>query len=204
MPFTHRRLAPGMRGPGCVPGGSPMVADDGGSAPAASLEPRLGIYVDGPYTLVESETGTRLVPDPADSPFLLFALEVGRHFESVALFARVEPESVSARGAPHCRMSYVSSGCRPTEVSRTSAPSRVQRGRPRAPSGLGWRRWTSCGSSGRILSACCSFSWQACVASASCSECARTRSPTPAPARLLAADGCSSSPPTASTSCTDS
>ncbi len=80
--------------------GSPMAADDGSSAPAASQEPRLGIYVDGPYALVESETGTRLVPDPADSPFLLFALEVSRHFESVALFARVEPRSVATEASP--------------------------------------------------------------------------------------------------------
>jgi glycosyltransferase involved in cell wall biosynthesis len=50
----------------------------------------LGVYLDGPYVLLDSEEGTRIAPDPADFPFLLFVCEVGRHFESLLLFARAE------------------------------------------------------------------------------------------------------------------
>jgi len=49
---------------------------------------RLGIYVDGPYSVVETETGRRVAPDPADFPFLSFACAVGSRFESTRLFGR--------------------------------------------------------------------------------------------------------------------
>jgi len=52
---------------------------------------RLGVYVDGPYRLLESPQGARIAPDPDDFPFLLFVYEVARRFESLTLFARVEP-----------------------------------------------------------------------------------------------------------------
>jgi glycosyltransferase involved in cell wall biosynthesis len=50
---------------------------------------RLGVYQDGPFRLVETDDGARLAPDPADAPFFRFASEVGTHFESFAVFARV-------------------------------------------------------------------------------------------------------------------
>jgi glycosyltransferase involved in cell wall biosynthesis len=58
---------------------------------------RLGVYLDGPYVLIDSGEGQRIAPDPADFPFLLFICEVGRRFESVLLFARVEPGEGSDR-----------------------------------------------------------------------------------------------------------
>jgi glycosyltransferase involved in cell wall biosynthesis len=56
---------------------------------------RLGIYQDGPFRLVETPDGRRIAPDPADAPFLRFVSEVGGHFESFTVFARV----VAAEGA---------------------------------------------------------------------------------------------------------
>jgi len=50
---------------------------------------RLGVYQDGPFRLVETDDGARLAPDPADAPFFRFASEVGTHFESFVVFARV-------------------------------------------------------------------------------------------------------------------
>ena len=49
---------------------------------------RLGIYVDGPYRVVESPDGPRVAPDPADFPFLTFACTVGADFDSTVVFGR--------------------------------------------------------------------------------------------------------------------
>ncbi len=49
---------------------------------------RLGIYNDGPVTLVDATDGPRVAPDAADFPFLTFACEVGRDFDSTLLFGR--------------------------------------------------------------------------------------------------------------------
>jgi glycosyltransferase involved in cell wall biosynthesis len=56
--------------------------------PVTSMPVRLGLYVDGPYRLVETADGPRVAPDPADFPFLTFACEVGGQFESLLLFGR--------------------------------------------------------------------------------------------------------------------
>lgn len=50
---------------------------------------RLGVYQDGPFRIVETENGRRLAPDPADAPFFRFVSEVGRHFDTFVVFARV-------------------------------------------------------------------------------------------------------------------
>ena len=47
------------------------------------------MYQDGPFALVETPEGRRLAPDPVDAPFLRFVGEVGGHFASLTLFARV-------------------------------------------------------------------------------------------------------------------
>jgi glycosyltransferase involved in cell wall biosynthesis len=52
---------------------------------------RLGIYVDGPYGVIETPQGRRIAPDAADLPFTTFACEVGRSFDSTLLFARAQP-----------------------------------------------------------------------------------------------------------------
>jgi glycosyltransferase involved in cell wall biosynthesis len=49
---------------------------------------RLGIYVDGPYEVVEETDGVRVAPDLADLPFLTFATAVGDRFDSTVLFVR--------------------------------------------------------------------------------------------------------------------
>jgi glycosyltransferase involved in cell wall biosynthesis len=49
---------------------------------------RLGIYVDGPYRVVETPDGPRVAPDPADFPFLTFACTVGADFDSTVVFGR--------------------------------------------------------------------------------------------------------------------
>jgi glycosyltransferase involved in cell wall biosynthesis len=49
---------------------------------------RLGIYVDGPYAVVETPGGVRISPDAADFPFLTFACAVGSRFETTMLFGR--------------------------------------------------------------------------------------------------------------------
>jgi glycosyltransferase involved in cell wall biosynthesis len=49
---------------------------------------RLGIYVDGPYRVVETPDGPRVAPDPADFPFLTFACTVGSEFDSTVVFGR--------------------------------------------------------------------------------------------------------------------
>jgi len=49
---------------------------------------RLGIYVDGPYRVVETTDGLRVAPDPADFPFLTFACTVGADFDSTVVFGR--------------------------------------------------------------------------------------------------------------------
>jgi glycosyltransferase involved in cell wall biosynthesis len=58
---------------------------------------RLGIYVDGPYGLVDTPSGPRVAPDPADLPFLTFACEVGRAFDATLLFARARPLAEGGR-----------------------------------------------------------------------------------------------------------
>jgi glycosyltransferase involved in cell wall biosynthesis len=52
---------------------------------------RLGIYVDGPYRIVETLEGPRVAPDVADFPFLTFACAVGRSFDETVLFGRDSP-----------------------------------------------------------------------------------------------------------------
>jgi glycosyltransferase involved in cell wall biosynthesis len=49
---------------------------------------RLGIYSDGPVAVIEAPDGPRVVPDPADFPFLTFASAVGASFDSTLLFGR--------------------------------------------------------------------------------------------------------------------
>jgi glycosyltransferase involved in cell wall biosynthesis len=49
---------------------------------------RLGIYVDGPYRVVETPEGPRVAPDAADFPFLTFACTVGADFDETMLFGR--------------------------------------------------------------------------------------------------------------------
>lgn len=61
---------------------------------------RLGIYVDGPYAFVGGAAEPRLAPDPADYPFLLFAHEVGAHFDSLTILARVESSADHADRRP--------------------------------------------------------------------------------------------------------
>jgi glycosyltransferase involved in cell wall biosynthesis len=50
---------------------------------------RLGVYQDGPFGLIETDDGERLAPDPVDAPFLRFVREIGTHFDSLVLFARI-------------------------------------------------------------------------------------------------------------------
>jgi glycosyltransferase involved in cell wall biosynthesis len=57
---------------------------------------RLGIYVDGPYRVVETSDGPRVAPDPADFPFLTFACTVGADFDATVVFGRATD---SAEGA---------------------------------------------------------------------------------------------------------
>jgi glycosyltransferase involved in cell wall biosynthesis len=49
---------------------------------------RLGVYSDGPSRIVQTGSGTRLEPDPADLPFLTFVCAVGERFDSLTLYAR--------------------------------------------------------------------------------------------------------------------
>jgi glycosyltransferase involved in cell wall biosynthesis len=60
----------------------------------------LGVYQDGPFRLVATDEGQRLAPDPADAPFFRFVAEVGGHFDSFAVFARV----VDAEGGDVCSL----------------------------------------------------------------------------------------------------
>ena len=55
----------------------------------ASTPLRLGVYQDGPFHRVRTDTGVRTAPDPVDAPFLRFAAEVGVHFDRLVLFARI-------------------------------------------------------------------------------------------------------------------
>lgn len=51
---------------------------------------RLGVFQDGPFRLVAGTDGDRrVVPDPADAPFLRFAGEVASHFDAYVVFARI-------------------------------------------------------------------------------------------------------------------
>jgi glycosyltransferase involved in cell wall biosynthesis len=52
---------------------------------------RLGIYLDGPYRIVQTADGPRIAPDPADLPFLGFVYEVSRSFDELRLFVRTKP-----------------------------------------------------------------------------------------------------------------
>ena len=56
---------------------------------------RLGVYQDGPFTIVDSDLGTRLAPHPVDAPFLRFVSGVAEHFEALVVFARVVDEPVA-------------------------------------------------------------------------------------------------------------
>jgi glycosyltransferase involved in cell wall biosynthesis len=60
---------------------------------------RLGVYQDGPFRLVKTEDGARLAPDPADAPFFRFVAEVGGHFESFTVFARIVEEEGADLGS---------------------------------------------------------------------------------------------------------
>jgi glycosyltransferase involved in cell wall biosynthesis len=57
---------------------------------------RLGIYVDAPYRVLEGADGRRAAADPVDQAFLLFACEVGKHFEALILFGRLRVGSATA------------------------------------------------------------------------------------------------------------
>src|SRR5262245_62014051 len=61
--------------------------------PVIDRSRRLGIYNDGPFVLVETDTGRRVSPDPADFPFLTFACEVGTRLGSTLVFGRKEAMS---------------------------------------------------------------------------------------------------------------
>jgi glycosyltransferase involved in cell wall biosynthesis len=50
---------------------------------------RLGVYQDGPFTLVPAGGRARVAPDPVDAPFLRFAAEVAGRFDGFVLFARI-------------------------------------------------------------------------------------------------------------------
>ncbi len=50
---------------------------------------RLGVYQDGPFTIIEDEGGSRLAPHPVDAPFLRFVCGVAEHFDELVVFARV-------------------------------------------------------------------------------------------------------------------
>jgi glycosyltransferase involved in cell wall biosynthesis len=52
---------------------------------------RLGIYIDAVHRFVETDHGRRIATDPADFAFVgVFLPQVGRRFDSVLLFGRVE------------------------------------------------------------------------------------------------------------------
>jgi glycosyltransferase involved in cell wall biosynthesis len=51
---------------------------------------RLGVYVDGPFRIVNTPAGPLVASHPSDFPFLVFLSEVGRHFDSLAIFGRAE------------------------------------------------------------------------------------------------------------------
>jgi glycosyltransferase involved in cell wall biosynthesis len=51
---------------------------------------RLGVYQDGPFSVVPGANGLRLSPDPADAPFLTFVCGVADQFSALEVFARVE------------------------------------------------------------------------------------------------------------------
>jgi glycosyltransferase involved in cell wall biosynthesis len=60
---------------------------------------RLGVYQDGPFTLVATDGRPRLAPDPVDAPFLRFVAEVAQQFDGLVVFARV-----TGTGAPDDRI----------------------------------------------------------------------------------------------------
>jgi glycosyltransferase involved in cell wall biosynthesis len=66
-----------------------VVASLAAACMKRSLE-KLGVYVDGPFRIVETPTGCRIACHPSDYPFLLFLSEVGRNAESLAIFGRVK------------------------------------------------------------------------------------------------------------------
>lgn len=51
------------------------------------------MYQDGPFSLVRTEEGIRLAPDPVDAPFIRFVSEVADRFETFVVFARVEGDA---------------------------------------------------------------------------------------------------------------
>jgi glycosyltransferase involved in cell wall biosynthesis len=57
--------------------------------PRRRAEKSLGVYQDGPFTLVATPVGPRLAPDPVDAPFLRFVVGVADHFDELTVFARV-------------------------------------------------------------------------------------------------------------------
>jgi glycosyltransferase involved in cell wall biosynthesis len=56
---------------------------------ARSVGERLGVYQDGPFTIVERDGESRLAPHPVDLPFLRFVGGVAEHFDALVVFARV-------------------------------------------------------------------------------------------------------------------
>jgi glycosyltransferase involved in cell wall biosynthesis len=65
------------------------------SSPMRAPPSRLGVFNDGPLTLVPSVDGIRISPDAADVPFFTFACEVGANFDSMLVFGRTREESTA-------------------------------------------------------------------------------------------------------------
>jgi glycosyltransferase involved in cell wall biosynthesis len=57
---------------------------------------RLGTYIDAPYRVLEGAEGARVMADPVDQAFLVFACEVGKHFEELILFGRLRTGATAA------------------------------------------------------------------------------------------------------------
>jgi glycosyltransferase involved in cell wall biosynthesis len=54
---------------------------------------RIGVYQDGPFSLVRTPEGDRLAPDPVDAPFIRFVSEVADQFDDFAVLARIEGDA---------------------------------------------------------------------------------------------------------------
>jgi glycosyltransferase involved in cell wall biosynthesis len=48
------------------------------------------VYQDGPFSMVRTQDGRRLAPDPVDAPFLRFVCGVADAFDGLDVFARIE------------------------------------------------------------------------------------------------------------------